>query len=260
MTAAAGGPTGVGDVGAFLARLLRLDAAAVVRLRPEPDGAGTALWARLPWEVLVTRLVVGGPGQDVTVSAAELLATVASGPVSWWSASAGGAPAAGSGVVAGGDGTPLARRDADWRWTLPPTDAVLVDQVPVDAVRRIADAAASAMREARARGSVGDRKLRDALLDHVAVTVQPDSSAGMGIEPVELSQRLIQAIVRMGFLGGSDGEPGATVRVRVAGQWVELAAAYGSAWIRRSGRFKLNTHIVHTFGQPVVAPPVRQLT
>ena len=43
------------DVGAFLSRLVRLDAATVVRLRPA-DGH-VQLWAPLPWGVLVGRTV-----------------------------------------------------------------------------------------------------------------------------------------------------------------------------------------------------------
>ena len=54
---------------------------------------------------------------------------------------------------------------------------------------------------------------------------------------VEISQRLVQAVVRMGFLG-PDGVPGQDgVRVRLAGRWIGLAAAgaaalVGFAWMR----------------------------
>ncbi|HEY7272796.1 MAG TPA: hypothetical protein VH502_08685, partial [Actinoplanes sp.] len=54
------GLVGVADAGAFLARLTRLDPAALVRLRAA--GARTALWARLPWNVLVTREVANDGG------------------------------------------------------------------------------------------------------------------------------------------------------------------------------------------------------
>src|SRR4051794_33042963 len=71
------GLTGVPDAGAFLARLTRLDPGAAVRLRG--SGGRTALWARLPWDVLVTREVAGRGPDDATVSAAELLAVLGAG-------------------------------------------------------------------------------------------------------------------------------------------------------------------------------------
>jgi hypothetical protein len=46
----------VADAGAFLARLLKMDPNALVRLRPAGGGA-VALWARLPFGVLVTRRI-----------------------------------------------------------------------------------------------------------------------------------------------------------------------------------------------------------
>jgi hypothetical protein len=74
--------------------------------------------------------------------------------------------------------------------------------------------------------AVGQRAVRDALLDHVALVVQPSDG-----EPVEVSQRLVQAISRMGFLGPAERESPAT-RVCVAGRWVGLSAPYGVAWLQ----------------------------
>lgn len=198
------------DAGAFLARLTRLDPRTLVRLRPAGEQR-TALWARLPWEVLVTRSVPGTLAEDVTVLAADLLAELAR------------------------EGTELpARRDEQWRWPLPPAArAQVLEQVPVGAVREIGAAAAGTVRAA-ARGGVGgrpvgDRAVRDALLDHVAIRVMPDVPG----EPVAVPQRLIQAVIRMGFLGGSpDSDP---VRVLRAARWVGLAAPYGTAWLPPAG-------------------------
>jgi hypothetical protein len=67
--------------------------------------------------------------------------------------------------------------------------------------------------------------LRDALLAHVPIVVTGDDGTR-----VEVAQRLVQAVVRMGFAGGD-----APVEVRVAGAWVGLAAAYGWAWHRPGG-------------------------
>ncbi len=200
------GLTGVADAGAFLARLVRLDRAAPVRLRSA--GARTALWASLPWGVLVTREVAGpGPG-DVTVAAADLLAALSEGR----------------------DALP-ARRDADWRWPLPPPGATVVETVAAAELNRLAAAAAGTLREVSAGGlagrAVGQRVVRDALLDHVALVVTPATGG-----PVEVSQRVVQAVLRMGFLGPA-GVDGPDPRVCTSGQWVGISAPYGVAWLQR---------------------------
>ncbi|RKN54607.1 hypothetical protein D7193_16770 [Micromonospora costi] len=213
MPPAAGGHgmVAVADAGAFLARLVRLDPGAPVRLRPAGSDR-TALWARLPWNVLVVRTVTGrGPG-DVAVAAAELLAE----------------------LERSGAGLPP-RRDAQWRWPLPPAASRPVETLPADELWRISRAAAGTLRTASEHGvggrAVGQRALRDALLDHVAVVVTPDDPPG---PPVEVPQRLVQGLVRMGFLGPPDGPRTATdVQVRVAGRWVGLVGPYGAAWLQK---------------------------
>jgi len=199
------GLAGVADAGAFLARLTRLDPGAPVRLKR--SGGRTALWARLPWDVLVTREVAGRGPDDATVAASDLLAALAGG----------------------GDRLP-ARRDDQWRWQLPPAASETVESVSVAELIRLARAAAGTLREVSAGGlggrAIGQRAVRDALLDHVALVVTPPAGS-----PVEVSQRLVQAVSRMGFLG----PPGADLpdsRVRVAGRWVGLSAPYGVAWLQ----------------------------
>lgn len=199
------GLSGVADAGAFLARLTRLDPAAPVRLRS--TRSRTALWARLPWEVLVTREVAGvGPG-DATVSAAELLAVLAHA----------------------GEELP-ARRDALWQWPLPASSGEAVESVAGAELARLASAAAGTLREVTTGGlagrAVGQRAVRDALLDHVALVVTPAAGA-----PVDVPQRLIQAVSRMGFLGKPDVDTGDS-RVRVSGRWVGISAPYGVAWLQ----------------------------
>lgn len=199
------GIAGVADAGAFLARLTRLDRSILVRLRSA--GEHTALWAVLPWGVLVTRKVAGpGPG-DATVPAADLLAALAR------------------------NGPELpARRDADWRWPLPPARSTTVESVAAAELSRLAEAAAGTLREVTAGGlagrAVGQRAVRDALLDHIALVVTREEG-----EPVEVSQRLVQAVSRMGFLGPAD-RPAPETRVCVAGRWVGLSAPYGVAWLQ----------------------------
>jgi hypothetical protein len=202
---AAHGLTGVPDAGAFLARLTRLDPAALVRLRS--TRSRTALWARLPWEVLVTREVAGpGPG-DATVSAGELLA-----------------------ALARGDSELPTLRDAQWRWPLPSSPGEAVESVAGAELARLATAAAGTLREVTAGGlagrAVGQRAVRDALLDHVAMVVTPPSGT-----PVDVPQRLIQAVSRMGFLGPTDVDSGDS-RVRLSGRWVGISAPYGVAWLQ----------------------------
>ncbi|WP_422743436.1 hypothetical protein ACN27B_03245 [Micromonospora sp. WMMD754] len=214
------GLTAVADAGAFLARLVRLDPASPVRLRPVPGAGRTALWAHLPWGVLVVRSVPGTAPGDVTVAAGELLAELS----------------------AGGNGLPR-RRDDAWRWPLPPPASRPVEVLPGGEVRRIAEAAAGTLREAAAHGvagrAVGQRVLRDALLDHVAVVVTPDEAPQA---PVEVSQRLVQGVVRMGFVGAGD------VQVRVAGRWVGLVGPYGAAWSRTVADLALTPTRAHPNG------------
>lgn len=212
------GLVGVADAGAFLARLVRLDRAAVVRLRPVPGAGRTALWARLPWGVLVVRTVTGEAPGDVTVAAAELLAE----------------------LEADGGALPR-RRDDRWRWPLPPVSSRAVETLPAEELRRIADAAAGTLRAAATQGvggrAVGQRALRDALLDHVAVVVTPDDSPETR---VEVPQRLVQGLVRMGFLGPGE------VQVRLAGRWVGLVGPYGAAWSQKVADLTLQP----TVGRP----------
>ena len=117
-----------------------------------------------------------------------------------------------------GGATLPTRRDAQWRWPLPPVRSRQVEALPVAELRRIAEAAAGTLRTASEQGvagrAVGQRALRDALLDHVAVLVTPD---GPPAAPVEVPQRLVQAVVRMGFLGAAHGSVGRPRRARRSG-------------------------------------------
>jgi hypothetical protein len=109
---------------------------------------------------------------------------------------------------------------------------VVVEEVPGARLREVAAAAAGTLREVTQTGlegrPVGVRVLREALLDHVAVVVE---TAGVG--RVEVPQRLVQALVRMGFLGPDEADQAdePPVRVRRADDWVGLAARFGTAWL-----------------------------
>jgi hypothetical protein len=208
------GEAGRGDAGAFLSRLLRLDPSALVRLRPA-GGDRVALWSMLPFRVLVVRTVAASVEADQTVAASDLLAGL-------------------------DRPDPLPRRDQDWRWPLPPASARVVEELPAAEIARVAAAAEQTLRAAALGGvggrPVGERALRDALLDHVPIVV-----SGADGERVEIPQRLVQAVVRMGFLAPSEDITNGhdLVTVRVAAGWIALSAAFGSAWFHRRSPFRL---------------------
>jgi hypothetical protein len=185
--------------GPFLARLLRLDPGAVVRLRSAEDGT-VALWARLPWGVLASRRVPAESPVDRTVGAAALLSALTEG-----------------------DRQLPPARDRDWRWALPPGEGTAVETLPAATVERLGVAAADALRARR--GRVGDRMLRDALLDHVPIVVST------GDERIPIRQGLVQAMLRMAFMS-TDGQD--QITVRIAGTWVGLAAEHGSVWLQNA--------------------------
>ncbi len=196
------------DARAFLGRVLRLDPASVVRLRPAKGAV--ILWSRLPFGVLVSRGVPGDVSADVTVRADALLRS----------------------IEAGGPLPP--GRDADWRWPLPPANLRTVEVLPAAEIVRVSAAAADTIRTASAEGvggrAVGSRALRDALLDHVPIVVETADG-----ERFHVPQRLVQAVTRMGFVASATpARPvgDRRVEVRAGGPWVGLAAPFGSAWYR----------------------------
>src|SRR5436190_157125 len=90
---------------------------------------------------------------------------------------------------------------------------------PGTVVRLRGAAAAETVRAGR--GRLGDRMLRDAVLDHVAVVVST------GDAEIPIRQGMIQAVLRMGFMS-TDGH--GQITVRIAGKWAGLAAEHGSVW------------------------------
>ncbi|MGE5827414.1 MAG: hypothetical protein ACM30G_03510 [Micromonosporaceae bacterium] len=229
---------GRADAAAFLTRLLRLDPAALVRLRPVSAGELAAgqvsagqvsaerveLWAMLPFKVLVVRTVAAKAPVDVTVAAAELLAATTD-------------PAAPHPVA----------RDAQWHHPLPPARGRVLEVLPMADVIRVAAAAEATLRAAAAQGvggrAVGERVLREALLDHVPIVVTgPDG------ERFDVPQRLVQGLVRMGFVARrGQGSPSEditngddSVTIRLAARWLGLAAPFGSAWYRPSSGLRVH--------------------
>jgi hypothetical protein len=194
---------GQADAGVFLSRLLRLDPAALVRIQAvRPDSA--RFFAMLPFRVLAEKVLPARSAGDVTVAASALLASLDD---------------------PGGGGLP--RLDARWRWPLPPGPGWAVEVIPAAEVRRIAEAAASTLRTAATEGvsgrPVGARMLREALLDHVPIVVTDARG-----HRVEVPQRLVQGLVRMGFDG--DASSDVPVTVCLAANWTGLRGLHGSVW------------------------------
>lgn len=190
----------------FLTRLVRFDPGALVRMRPAV--AGAQLWGALPWGVLAVVTLAEPVEADRTVSARDLLDGV----------------------------TRPAARDSEWRFGLPPAAADSVEVLPISVVRRMARSAAETLRTALESGvdgrAVGTRRLRDALLDHVAVTVTVDrAESRYSGRVVAIPQRVVQALTRMGWAD----EPVEQVDVLLAGPWVGLATRSGTVWYRPSG-------------------------
>lgn len=191
------GPAEQGDLASFLGRAAGLDPAAVVRLRG--GGDRVTAFVRLPFGVLVSRTVAGtAEPADVTVGAADLLASLeAGGPVGW-----------------------PARRDVEFRAALPPAAGwSALDSVPGDVIRALVRAGRDALRAVPAGSAAA---AGESLLDHESLTV-----SGAGRTAV-LPLRVVSALTRMGFLGGDPATD--VVVVSATGGWTRLAAAYGSAY------------------------------
>ena len=200
-----------GDLGAFVARVVRLDPAAPVRLRRRAgDGLGMSgpvtVWAVTPFDALVTRTVHGGmEPADLTATATGLLTaltvdraeTVDPGPSCPWPA-------------------PLPP-DAGW---------TAVDDVPVVELERLTDRGLMVARE-----NAGPHGPPAALLDQVVLTVSADGSGAA--PPVKVPMRCLFALSGMGFLGPSDAADRGVVRVSAASGWLRLDARYGAVVRRR---------------------------
>lgn len=174
------------DDAAFAGRVARLDPNALVRVH---DGR---LWAVLPIGTLVVRDLAGDLGEAV-YRAGDL-----------------------------DQGRLAPRPAAEWRGRLPQRPWEAVETVPAADIVAIDRQAADALRRRRGQG-VGDRRLRDVLLDHVVLRIEH------GDARYNVEMRLVAALMRMGFLGESP------VRVLRAGRRIGLATAYGGVWERDRG-------------------------
>jgi len=186
-----------GDLGAFVARVVRLDPAAAARLRAG-EGTVTA-WASTPFDVLATRTVHGHVDpSDVTVSANALLTALAVEKAATVDPGVGGL----------------------WPGDLPPdTGWSPVDVVPAAEIDALTERGLAVARE-----NAGPLGPPTSLLDQNVLTV----SAPAG-PTVKVPLRCLFALSGMGFVGG-DGE----VRVSATGGWLRLDAHYGAVVRRRT--------------------------
>jgi hypothetical protein len=190
------------DLGAFVARAVRLDGTTVVRLRNR-DGGRIDSWVATPFDVLATRTVLGSvEPADVTVSGNELLAALA--------------------VSRGEVVDPGPVLDLQWRSALPPqAHWHVVESLPAKIVTDLADRGLELARE-----NVGPHGTPPAsLLDQTVLTVTGD-----GLD-VKIPLRCLFAMSGMGFLG--NGAADEQVRVTATDAWLRIDARFGAVVRRR---------------------------
>lgn len=188
------------DLAVFVDHALRLDPAAVIRLRVRTDGLVGA-WVLTGFDVLAARVVAAGlEPPDVTCAADQL--------------------AAGLRGEAGIDpGLPM---DSAWRGALPPeTGFVHLDDIPAAVLTELARRAGELARE-----HSGPQGPPPSLLDQDVLEVSG------GGQSVAVPMRCVLTLTAMGFLPADDGE---VVRVRVAPAWLRVDARFGSVFRRRGG-------------------------
>lgn len=191
----------------LLRRAVDVNPGSLVRLR----SVGSVLTAFVTvFDVLVGRSVrIGGEqdGLDLTAAAADVIAAIESGTTS------------------------VARRDADWRGSVPPlTGWQRIDSVPDESIRALVRSGALALKEAgdRGPGLSARAPAAEALLDSVVLTVAAEDATGT--PSVEITLRMVSALTRMGFL-----PRGSEVGVDLCGGWTRLAGGYGAVFARPAG-------------------------
>lgn len=191
------------NLGAFVQRAVRLDEAAVIRLRGRGDDVVVA-WAATGFEVLACRAISGRVQPPDLCAGADALLR---------------APRNADGYV-----DPGFAMDSAWRGALPPDAGFAhLDDVPAAALVELSQRGASLARE-----HSGAHGPPPSLLDQEVLTVSA------GEESVGVPMRCVFALTAMGFL--PDPIPAdEVVRVRVMPSWLRIDARYGSVYRRRGG-------------------------
>ncbi len=195
------------NLGTFVERALRLDEAAVVRLRARGEGVIVA-WAATGFEVLAARVVSG------RVAPSDLCA---------------GADALSRELPGSGRIDPGFSMDSAWRGALPPDNGFShLDDVPAHAVLELFQRGVELARE-----HSGPQGPPPSLLDQDVLRV----SAG-DVE-VGIPMRCVFALTAMGFVPDPLPE-NEVVRVRVHPTWLRIDARFGSVYRRRGGPILLS--------------------
>lgn len=203
------------DLITFVDRALRLDEAAVIRVRERPGGLFVA-WTATGFDVLASRVVAGRVRPTDLFVAADALATAL--------------PA----VDRSGFVEPGFAMDSAWRGVLPPdVGFVHLDDVPARVVLELAQRGMELAREhSSAHGPPAS------LLDQEVVAVSA------GDESIGIPMRCVFALTAMGFLPQSSNNKAdafapesvaadEVVRVRAAPNWLRVDARFGSVYRRR---------------------------
>lgn len=193
------------DLTTFVERALRLDEAAVVRLRERAPGLVVA-WVATGFDVLACRVVSARVRPSDLSAAADALAA--------------GLSAHGSDYV--DPGFPM---DSAWRGALPPEAGFAhFDDVPAGVMLDLAQQGVALAKEhSSAHGPPAS------LLDQEVVGVSADDVS------VGIPMRCVFALTAMGFLPQSGDEVSADeiVRVRAHPAWLRIDARFGSVYRRR---------------------------
>ncbi|MGO9224384.1 hypothetical protein [Mycobacterium sp.] len=194
------------DLAAFVDHAMRLDDAAVIRLRARSDGLLTA-WVATGFDVLASRVVAGAVRPDDMSVAADALGRGLSA------------------MDASGYVNPGFAMDSAWRGALPPESGFThLDDVPARVLLDLADRGARLAKEHS--GSHGPPV---SLLDQEVVQVSSaDGSVG-------LPMRCKFALTAMGFLPQPADGADEIIRVRVLPTWLRVDARFGSVFRRRGG-------------------------
>lgn len=191
------------DLAAFVEHVLRLDEAAVIRLRQRTDGL-MAAWAGTGLDVLAVRVVAGQLSPSDLSCGADGLAR-------------GLREADSAGEI--DPGYPM---DSAWRTGLPPdTGFSHLDDVPAGVLIELAERGSGLAKEhSSAHGPPAS------LLDQDVLQV---SSGDMAIG---VPMRCVFALTAMGFVPESPGAE-EIVRVRLSPTWLRIDARFGSVYRRR---------------------------
>ncbi|MBX9980820.1 hypothetical protein [Mycobacterium gordonae] len=197
------------DLAAFVDHAMRLDEAAVIRIRARSSGLLTA-WVATGFDVLASRVVVGRVKPDDMSVAADALAR-------------GLAAASEEGYV-----DPGFAMDSAWRGGLPPESGFThLDDIPAKLVLDLAQQGAQLAKE---HGGAHGPPV--SLLDQEVLEV----SSGSGDVVVGVPMRCVFALTAMGFLPQSADAVGddELVRVRISPAWLRIDARFGSVYRRRA--------------------------